>query len=99
VSEALVAVIFDALLPSLRRIVREEVARAELQWRWRTPKEAGALLGISEQAVRQRVLRGQLPGERYQGRVYIDIRNLDALIGNGRYDGPDFTSIPMGRHR
>ena len=69
-------------------MIREEVARADLQWRWRTPKQAGALLGISEEAVRQRVLRGQLPAAKHEGRVYIDVRGLDAQIGNGRYDGP-----------
>ena len=82
--EALVAVI----APRIRQVVQEEVARAGLEWRWRTPKQAGELLGISEEAVRQRVRRGQLPGYRLEGRVYLDIKDLDALIGNGRYHGP-----------
>ncbi len=34
---------------------------AGLQWRWKTPKEAGALLGSRRLRSRQRVLRGQLP--------------------------------------
>lgn len=87
-SEALVAALLDTLLPSLRRVVREEVARAGLEWRWRTPKQAGELLGISEEAVRQRVLRGQLPAAKLEGRIYVDVHALDALIGNDRYDGP-----------
>lgn len=87
-SEALVAALLDALLPSLRRIIREEVSRAELAWRWRTPAQAGELLGISAEAVRQRVLRGQLPAAKLEGRIYLDVHDLDAQIGNGRYHDP-----------
>ena len=82
--EALVA----AITPLMRRVVSEEVARAGLEWRWRTPKEAGALLGISAAAVRQRVLRGQLPAAKLGDRIYLNVHDLDAAIGNGRYDGP-----------
>ena len=82
--EALVAVI----APRMRQVVREEVARAGLEWRWRSAKEAGALLGISEAAVRQRVLRGQLPAAKLKGRIYLDVHDLDAAIGNGGYHGP-----------
>jgi hypothetical protein len=87
VSEALVAAILDALLPSLRRMVRDEVVRAEVEWRWRTAEQAGELLGVSGAAVRQRVRRGQLPGHRFDGRVYLDVRDLDNLIRDSRYDG------------
>ena len=82
--EALVAVI----APRIRQVVQEEVARAGLEWRWRTPKQAGELLGISAAAVRQRVLRGQLPASKLEGRIYVAVHALDALIGNDRYDDP-----------
>jgi hypothetical protein len=82
------AALAQALEPLVRRVVREEVARASLEWRWRTPEQAGELLGISAAAVRQRVLRGQLTAARLEGRIYLDVQDLDAAIGNGRYDGP-----------
>ena len=84
----LVEALVVSITPRMRQVAREEVARAGLEWRWRTPEQAGELLGISAEAVRQRVLRGQLPGYRLGGRVYLDIKDLDALIGNGRYHGP-----------
>ena len=40
---SLIAALTEALTPHLRRLVREEVARAELQWRWRTAEQAGEL--------------------------------------------------------
>jgi hypothetical protein len=70
----------------VRRLVREEVRRADLTWRWRTPAEAGELLGISAAAVRQRVVRGQLPARRLEGRLYLDINDLSIAITNGSYD-------------
>jgi hypothetical protein len=71
---------------------REEVRRVEHEWKWRTPDQAGELLGISAAAVRQRVVRGQLPARRLEGRVYLDINDLDLAITNGLYhpDPPDF---------
>jgi excisionase family DNA binding protein len=76
---------FSQLLEALvRRVVREEMRRAELEWRWRTTPQAAALLGISDAAVRQRVRRKQLPAYRLDGRVYFDARELDALIRAGR---------------
>lgn len=84
----LVEALAQAIAPRIHQIVRKEVLRAELVWRWRTPEQAGELLGISAAAVRQRVLRGQLPAAKYEGRIYLDVHDLDAQIGNGRYDGP-----------
>jgi hypothetical protein len=86
VSEPLAAAVSDAVEPLVRRLVREEVRRVEHEWRWRTPAQAGQLLGISAAAVRQRVSRGQLPGRRLEGRVYLDINDLDLAIKNGSYD-------------
>lgn len=58
---SLVAALSEAFTPHLRKLVQEEVARAELQWRLRTA-EAGELLGISEAAVQQRCGAASFPG-------------------------------------
>ena len=84
--EPLAAAIADALEPLVRRLVREEVRRAGLAWHWRTPEQAGELLGISAAAVRQRVVRGELPAKKLEGRLYLDISDLDLAIKNGSYD-------------
>ena len=84
--EPIDAALAEALEHLLRRLVREEVRRAAHEWRWRTPEQAGELLGISAAAVRQRVVRGQLPARRLEGRVYLDINDLDLAIKNGSYD-------------
>jgi helix-turn-helix protein len=85
VNDILTAAIEEMLTPLVRRLVREELARAAMLWQWRTPAEAGALLGISAAAVRQRVLRGQLPAKRLEGRLYFDIQDLDRAIQDGSY--------------
>jgi hypothetical protein len=85
-AEALAAALAETLESLVRRVVREETRRHEHEWRWRTPAQAGELLGISAAAVRQRVVRGQLPARRLEGRVYLDINNLDVAIKNGSYD-------------
>lgn len=74
------AALVDLLRPLVREIVREEVKRAKLEWRWQPVGRAAELLGISEQAARRRVLRGQLPGRRVEGRVYVDMEKLDREI-------------------
>jgi hypothetical protein len=86
VTAVLAAALADALEPLIRRLVREELRRAEYQWQWRTPAQAGELLGISAAAIRQRVVRGQLSARKLEGRLYLDIHDLDAAIRNGRYD-------------
>ena len=48
--------------------------------------QAGELLGISAAAVRQRVVRGQLPARKLEGRLYLDVNDLDLAIRNGSYD-------------
>ncbi len=85
-NEPIVEAIAQALEPLVRRIVREEVRRAAHDWRWRSPAQAGELLGISAAAVRQRVVRGQLPARKLEGRLYLDINDLDLAIKNGSYD-------------
>jgi hypothetical protein len=85
-NELLASAVAEAMEPLVREVVREEVRRAEHKWRWRTPAQAGELLGISASAVRQRVLRGQLPARKLEGRLYLDIRDLDLAITNGSYD-------------
>jgi hypothetical protein len=85
-SEPLAEAMAEALTPLVRRLVREELARAKLGWRWRTPKQAGALLGTSAAAIRQRIARGHLPARRLEGRLYLDIDDLDTAIANGSYD-------------
>lgn len=73
--------LLELLRPLVREIVREEVKRAKLEWRWQPVARAAELLGISERAARTRVLRGQLPGKRVEGRVYVDMEKLDRQIG------------------
>jgi len=73
--------LLDLLRPLVRQLVREEVKRAKLEWRWVPVARAAELLGISEAAARRRVLRGQLPGKRVEGRVYVDMERLDRQIG------------------
>ena len=85
-ADHLVYALAEALEPLVRRLVREEVRRAEYEWRWRTPAEAGELLGISAAAIRQRVVRGQLPARKLEGRLYLDVNDLDLAIKNGSYD-------------
>ena len=69
-----------ALMPRLQVLVEQEVKKQVFAWRWRTAEQAGDLLGISADAVRQRVLRGDLPGKKVMGRVYLDIADLDRAL-------------------
>jgi hypothetical protein len=87
VNDILTAAIEEVLTPLVRRLMREEAARVQLEWRWQTPEQAGALLGISAAAVRQRVARGHLPARKLEGRLYIDVNDLDLAIGNSGYHG------------
>lgn len=83
--------LLELLTPTIRAIVREEVAaavRAEVErlaprQRWLSVEQAAHALGISEPALRQRIRRGQAPAKRLDGRLYVDMdehdRRLDAL--------------------
>jgi DNA-directed RNA polymerase specialized sigma24 family protein len=80
VSEPLEAALADALAPLVRRLVREEVRRVQLEWRWLSTRRAAQLLDVSEAAIRQRVARGRLPARRLDGHLYFDIRDLDEAV-------------------
>lgn len=67
----------DALKPTVQRLVREEVERAKLQWRWASVKRTAELLDLSEAAVRARCERGQLPYRKLDGRLFVDLVELD----------------------
>lgn len=73
--------LLELLRPLVRELVAKEVKRAKLEWRWQPVARVAELLDISEEAVRKRVQRGQIPGRRVEGRVYVDMVELDAQIG------------------
>jgi hypothetical protein len=74
----------EALEPLLRRLVREEVERAKLQWRWRSVRQAAELLDLTEKAIQLRCWRGQLPCRKLDGRLYVDMLELDRQIDSLR---------------
>lgn len=76
--------LIELLRPLVHEIVREEVERARLEWRWQPAARAAELLGISEEAVRRRVARGQLPGKTVERRVYVNMEELDRRLGRLR---------------
>ena len=65
--EPLAAAIADALEPLVRRLVREEVRRAGLAWHWRTPEQAGELLGISAAADGRELFGVSCPPRSWRG--------------------------------
>jgi hypothetical protein len=75
--------VLDALRPTIEEAVRLEVKRQALAWEWRTPKQAGEMLGIGAAAVRQRARLGQLPATRSGGRLYFNVKDLDDAIRHG----------------
>ena len=83
-ADHLVATLVQILEPRIKQIVRDEMKRAAFQWTWKTPAEAGAVLGLSAAGVRQRVRRGQLPGVNIDGRVYVDLAELDRQLRDRR---------------
>lgn len=68
------------LEPLITNVVRAEVARAQLQWRWRSVKQAAGLLDLSEAAIHTRCSRGRLPFIKLDGRVYIDMVELERQL-------------------
>jgi hypothetical protein len=76
IEEALI----ETLEPLVRRVVKEELDRRDREWRWLTAEQAGELLDITADAVRQRYWRKQLPGRKVEGRLYFDVADLDKLI-------------------
>lgn len=47
--------------------------------------EAGTYLGRSACAVRELVWKGRLPAVRFDRRIFIDVRDLDALIDKNKH--------------
>jgi len=76
VDEALVAL----LTPLVRRLIKAELAKERDRFRWAPVPVVAEKLGISEEAVRQRWQKGQLPGRVVERRVYIDLAALDRKI-------------------
>lgn len=68
------------LEPLVRELVRDEVERAKLRWRWQSVRQAAETLDLSVDAVHQRVSRGKLPHRKLDGRVYIDMDALDRQL-------------------
>lgn len=74
----------EALRPLIRRLVREEVERAKLQWRWQPVPKAAVMLGLTEKAVHTRCERGRLPCRKIDGRLYIDMAEVDRMLADSR---------------
>ena len=74
--EALLAL----LTPVVRRLVREELRHAQAEQRWLPAAEAAERLGLSSEAVRRRVLRGQLPGKTLNRKVFVDMAETERLL-------------------
>jgi excisionase family DNA binding protein len=72
--------LLELLRPLVREIVRDEVRRDRDQWRWASVEQAAERLDLSKQAIYMRVHRKQLPARRLDGKLYIDMRAVDALI-------------------
>lgn len=69
--------LLELLRPLVRAAVREEVENVKSHFRWASVRTAATLLDLSEQAVRMRVWRGQIPARKLDGKLYIDLRALD----------------------
>ena len=72
--------LIELITPLVRDLVREEVKRAKLGLRWVPVKKAAEELGITENALRQRVLAGTVPGKKVDGRVYVDMLAHDERL-------------------
>lgn len=73
--------LIELLRPLVKQLVHDEVERARMEWRWQPAARVAELLGISEDAVRHRVRKGQLPGKTVDRRVYVDMQELDRQLG------------------
>ena len=63
-----------------RQVVRDELARHAPAWEWLTVEQAAELLGVTAKAVYSKLERGVLSSHRFDGRVYISRREVDAAI-------------------
>lgn len=51
-----------------------------MQWRWRSVRQTAELLDLTEKAVRTRCEKGQLPYRKLDGRLYVDMVELDRQL-------------------
>ena len=81
-SESLETSVVDALTALIQGVVRDELCAAleRATPKWLTTEEAGARIGISASAVRERIRRGGLPAKRWNGRLYIAAASIDRAI-------------------
>jgi len=72
----------EALRPMIQEMVKREVRQAGLEWSWKSAVQAAEILGVKPATVYRRFERGQLPGRKVRGRLYIDMRAFgDELAG------------------
>jgi excisionase family DNA binding protein len=84
----------DALIDALAERVAAKV-RAELNGdhaeavkpRLFTVEQAGSYLGRSKEAVQHMIASGKIPTVRIDRRVFIDVRDLDRLIEDSKFNG------------
>jgi hypothetical protein len=83
--EAVLEAMLDALRPSLRELVRQEVWAAveERYPPWLTVAQAAERIGIGSSAVRERIRKGVLPGQEWEGRWYVRATDIDVAIQSG----------------
>lgn len=67
-----------------RQVVHDELARHAPTWEWLTVADAAKLLGCEPKTVYSKIERGVLTGHKFDGRVYLSRRELDALIREAR---------------
>lgn len=68
--------------PIVRRMVAEEIEKqgGALRWAWLPPEQAAEILGVSADAIRHRVKRGQMPGRTIGRRIYVDMKEFDRQL-------------------
>jgi hypothetical protein len=80
VTDHLAEMLFAALEPRIRAIIRDEIAHVQLERRWLTTEQAASVLGITPAAVRKRHTRGQLPGNYVGRRLFIDMEAFERQL-------------------
>jgi hypothetical protein len=83
-SQQLELALIEVLRPVVKRMVREEVERAGMRWRWQSVRQAAETLDMSEAAIRKRAQRGQIPARKLDGRLYVDMEALDRQLARLR---------------
>jgi excisionase family DNA binding protein len=92
------AALVDLLRPIVREVVREEVERAKLQWRWLSVRQAAELLDTTPSGIYKRVQRGQLPVKHVGSKVLIDMEMLDHQL-DALPSSTNITNKPPRRRR